>query len=74
MSRGYGHIKEYESKTQELREKGYTGEQIAAKLGFSHRQIRSYYYCHSLYITENRSAVQISSRSNRVRRARCTLK
>lgn len=43
MSRGYGRIKEYEWEIQELRAKGYTGEQITAKLGFSHRQIRNYY-------------------------------
>lgn len=58
MSRGYGHIKEYESEIQELRAKGYTGEQIAAKLGFSHRQIRNYYYRHSLYTPQNRFSVQ----------------
>ncbi len=42
MSREYRHIKKYESAIQELRVKGYTGEQITAKLGFSHKQIRNY--------------------------------
>ena len=48
MSKEYRHIKEYESEIQELRAKGYTGEQIAAKLGFSHKQIRNYYYRHNV--------------------------
>ncbi len=48
MSREYRHIKDYELEIQELRAKGYTGEQIAEKLGFSHKQIRNYYYRHNV--------------------------
>ena len=44
MSREYGKIKEYELEIKRLREEGYSGKQIAEKLGFSHKQIRNYYY------------------------------
>ncbi len=48
MSREYRHIKDYEIEIQALRAKGYTGKQIAEKLGFSHKQIRNYYYRHNV--------------------------
>ena len=44
MSREYRKIKEYELEIKRLREEGYSGKQIAEKLGFSHKQIRNYYY------------------------------
>ncbi len=48
MSREYRHIKEYELEIQELRSKGYTGKQIAEKLGFTYKQIGNYYYRHNV--------------------------
>ncbi len=44
MSREYRHIKDYELEIQELRKKGYTGKQLAEKLGFTYKQIENHCY------------------------------
>lgn len=44
MPRSYGHIKDYEKEIEKLREEGYTSGEIGKKLGFSHKQMRNYYY------------------------------
>ncbi len=44
MPRSYRHIKDYERKIEKLRQEGYTSREIGNKLGFSHKQMRNYYY------------------------------
>ena len=44
MPRSYRHIKDYELEIEKLREEGYTSREIGNKLGFSHKQMRNYYY------------------------------
>ena len=44
MPRSYRHIKDYEREIEKLRQEGYTSREIGNKLGFSHKQMRNYYY------------------------------
>lgn len=40
----YRHIKEYERELLELRKQGLTESEIAAKLGFSFKQVHNFFY------------------------------
>lgn len=44
MPRSYKHIKEYEKELLELRKQGLTESEIAAKLGFSFKQVHNFFY------------------------------
>ena len=44
MPRSYKHIKEYEKELLELRKQGLTKSEIAAKLGFSFKQVHNFFY------------------------------
>ena len=46
MTRSYRHIKEYELELLELRNKGFTENEIANKLGFSYKQVHNFFYRH----------------------------
>ena len=46
MPRSYRHIKEYELELLDLRNKGFTENEIANKLGFSYKQVHNFFYRH----------------------------